>query len=83
MNWDQVEGRWHELKGNVKSRWAKLSDNDLRHMSAKKESLVGALQQRYGIMKEDAERQVDDWIAGLRAPDQDAPRAGTKRPYHH
>ena len=37
MNWDQVEGQWHELKGRVKSHWAKLSDSDLQHMSAKKE----------------------------------------------
>ncbi len=70
MNWDQIEGQWHEMKGRVRSRWAKLTDNDLANVSGKKESLVGAIQQRYGIAKEDADRQVDDWITRARMPGQ-------------
>jgi uncharacterized protein YjbJ (UPF0337 family) len=68
MNWDQIEGQWHEMMGRVKTRWARLTDNDLANVSGKKESLVGAIQQRYGIAKEAADRQVDDWITRARMP---------------
>ena len=67
MNWETVEGKWTEMKGEVKSRWAKITDDDLKNLSAKKDHLVGKIQQRYGVMKEDAEREVDEWIKKLDA----------------
>lgn len=63
MNWERVEGQWNQLKGELKSKWAKLTDDDLRNVGGKKDRLVGKLQERYGVMKEEAERQVDEWIA--------------------
>ena len=65
MNWDQLETEWKNVKNQVRSRWAKLSDEDLKNLGAKKEHLVGKIQERYGIMKDDAERQVDEWLAKL------------------
>jgi uncharacterized protein YjbJ (UPF0337 family) len=65
MNWDTIEGKWTELKGDIKGRWAKLTDDDLAHLGAKREMLIGKIQQRYGVMKDDAERQVDEWLAKL------------------
>lgn len=63
MNWDIVEGKWEQLKSQVKSQWAKLTDDDISNISAKREHLVGKIQERYGVMKDDAERQVDEWLA--------------------
>jgi uncharacterized protein YjbJ (UPF0337 family) len=66
MNWNIFEGRWSQLKGDMRSQWAKLTDDDIEHAAGKKDKLVGILQERYGIMKDDAERQLDTWIAKLR-----------------
>jgi len=61
MNWDQLEGKWKQLKGSVRSRWGKLTDDDLEMIGGKKDQLVGRIQERYGIHKDEAQRQVDDW----------------------
>lgn len=61
MNWNQVEGKWNELKGEVKEKWGKLTDDDLDVIAGKRDKLVGKLQQRYGITKEEAEKQTDRW----------------------
>lgn len=53
------------MKGSVKSKWAKLTDDDLEHVAGKRDQLVGKLQERYGILKENAETQIDKWIAKL------------------
>jgi len=65
MNWDQVEGQWDKLKGGVKGQWAKLTEDDLGKLGGKKDELVGAIQQRYGIVKEEAEKQVHEWVTKL------------------
>jgi len=69
MNWDQIEGQWHQVKGSVRSKWAKLTDDDVANLAGKRELLVGKLQTRYGIMKDEAERQADEWLAKLPAVD--------------
>jgi uncharacterized protein YjbJ (UPF0337 family) len=61
MNWNQVEGKWNELKGAVKEKWGRLTDDDLDVIAGKRDKLVGKLQQRYGITKEEAEKQTDRW----------------------
>jgi len=65
MNWDQIEGQWHQVKGTLKSTWGKLSDDDVKNLSGKRELIVGKLQTRYGIVKDEAEKQADAWIAKL------------------
>lgn len=65
MNWTQVEGQWKQVKAQLKGKWAKLSDDDLQNLSAKKDDIVGKIQERYGILKDEAERQVDAFIAAL------------------
>lgn len=63
MNWEQVQGKWRQMKGEAKSRWGKLTDDDLDRVEGNRDKLVGRIQERYGIAKEEAERQVDDWAA--------------------
>ena len=65
MNWTQIAGQWHQVAGQVKSKWGKLTDDDLATVAGKQETLVGKLQERYGILKDDAEKQVDEWIGKL------------------
>jgi len=61
MNWDQVEGKWKQASGTVKEKWGKLTDDDLQRISGKRDQLVGRIQERYGVAKEEAERQVDEF----------------------
>jgi len=74
MNWSQIEGQWSQLKGQLKSQWAKLTDDDLQNVAGKKDQLVGKLQEHYGILKEDAEKQLDEWIGKLE-PGHDTPKS--------
>ena len=61
MNWDQVEGKWNQIKGAVKEKWGKLTDDDLEVIKGKKDQLIGKIQERYGITKEAAEIEVNSW----------------------
>ena len=61
MNWDQVEGKWKQASGKVKEKWGKLTDDDLQRIAGKRDQLVGRIQERYGIAKEEAERQVEEF----------------------
>jgi uncharacterized protein YjbJ (UPF0337 family) len=66
MNWEQIEGQWLQFTGNVRSRWGKLTDDDLAQVAGKKDQLVGRVQERYGVLKEDAEKQVDLWLSRVK-----------------
>lgn len=62
MNWDQVEGKWEQLKGQVREQWGKLTDDDLTTMKGKKQALKGRLQERYGYAAERAEQEIDKFM---------------------
>lgn len=61
MNKDLFQGRWHELKGKVKEKWGKLTDNDLTEINGKTESLLGKLQKHYGYAKDRAEKELHEF----------------------
>ncbi len=65
MNWAQVSGKWDQVKGDIKSNWGKLTDDDLAFIGGKLDNLVGKLVERYGVKKEQAERQIDQWAARI------------------
>jgi uncharacterized protein YjbJ (UPF0337 family) len=62
MNWDKLAGEWKQAKGKIRSKWGKLTDNDLETIAGKKDVLIGRLQERYGWKKDQAERDVDDYL---------------------
>ena len=61
MDWNRVEGNWKQLKGKVKEQWGKLTDDDLDVIAGKRDQMVGRMQERYGIAKDEAEKQLSDW----------------------
>src|SRR5207253_2801542 len=65
MDWNQVEGNWKEVKGKVKQKWAKLTDDDLADINGQRDQLEGRLQKRYGYAKDQARKDVDDWFSTL------------------
>jgi uncharacterized protein YjbJ (UPF0337 family) len=65
---DLLLGKWLEVKGRVRQRWGKLTDDDLTRMNGKMEELVGVLQQRYGYGKAQAEIEINHWLSDLDRP---------------
>lgn len=61
INKDTIEGNWKQFKGKVKEQWGKLTDDDLDVIAGKRDQLVGRLQERAGIARDEAEKQVKDW----------------------
>jgi uncharacterized protein YjbJ (UPF0337 family) len=62
MNWDQVAGNWKQLQGKVRQQWGKLTDDDLSLIQGKQTELAGRLQERYGYSKEQAEKEIKNWV---------------------
>ncbi|MFU1478929.1 CsbD family protein [Roseovarius sp. C7] len=65
MNWDQVKGNWTQITGQAREQWGKLTDNDLHEAAGEREQLIGKLQEKYGMAKEQAEREVDDFASRM------------------
>ena len=66
MNRDRIAGNWKQAKGKVKEQWGKLTDNDLDQIAGKRDQLVGKIQKSYGIGKDEAEQQLNEWEARQR-----------------
>lgn len=67
MNWEQIQGNWKQMAGKVREKWGKLTDDDMTVIAGKREQLAGLLQERYGIAKEVAERQLDEFTKSMAA----------------
>ena len=65
MNWDQIKSEWREAKGKLRSKWGKLTDDDLEQIGGKKDVLIGRLQRRYGWKKDQAEQSLDEYLKTL------------------
>lgn len=65
MNWDQIEGKWKQYQGKIKEKWGKLTDDDLTRIGGRRDQLVGLIQERYGIAKDEASRQLDNYVKTL------------------
>lgn len=61
MNWDQIQGNWKQVIGRAKEQWGKLTEDDLDVIAGRREQLSGIIQERYGVAKDDAEKQVAEW----------------------
>jgi uncharacterized protein YjbJ (UPF0337 family) len=68
-------GVWNQIKGKAKERWGKLSDDDLKQLEGRAEQLAGKLQQRYGLAREEAERQAREFRKQM---NWDAPAPGSE-----
>ena len=62
MNKDIIEGKWEQLKGKAKEKWGELTNDDWDVVEGKRDQLAGRIQERYGRTKEEAEKEVDEWL---------------------
>jgi uncharacterized protein YjbJ (UPF0337 family) len=67
MNSDQLEGKWKQVKGEVREKWGQLTDDDIHVIAGRRDQLIGRIQERYGIAKESATREVDTFLKKLNA----------------
>ena len=63
MNSDELKGKWKQLKGSAKAQWGKLTDDELAEIEGNQDRLVGKIQEKYGLAREEAEKQVKNWRA--------------------
>ena len=68
MNWDQIEGNWKQMMGHVRQKWGKFTDDDLELIAGKKDVLSGKLQEKYGLAKHLAEKELDAFAEALEHP---------------
>jgi uncharacterized protein YjbJ (UPF0337 family) len=73
MNWDQIQGKWKQVKGAARAKWGDLTDSDFERINGNREQLIGLIQERYGIAKDAAERQVNEWAQTVQS-EEPAPR---------
>ncbi len=62
MNWEHVKADWEQVRGKVKSKWGKLTDDDLTVIGGKWDELVAKIRRHYGYQKDQAEREVDEFL---------------------
>jgi uncharacterized protein YjbJ (UPF0337 family) len=62
MNRDILRGKWNEMKGSVRSKWGKLTDNDMAEIHGDVEKMIGKLQERYGYKREQAEKELNEFM---------------------
>ena len=65
VNWDRVEGDWKQFKGRVKEKWGNLTDDDLERAAGNRDQLEGIIQQRYGIAKDQAKKDLNAWLDSM------------------
>jgi uncharacterized protein YjbJ (UPF0337 family) len=61
VDWNRVEGNWKQLKGQVKEKWGRLTDDDLDVIAGKRDQLEGKIQERYGQARDQVQKDIDDW----------------------
>jgi uncharacterized protein YjbJ (UPF0337 family) len=77
MNWDIIQGKWKQATGAAKSKWAKLTDDDLQLIGGKRDMLAGKLQERYGWAKDQAEKEIDNFLQDYKDPQEKQEKVNT------
>jgi uncharacterized protein YjbJ (UPF0337 family) len=65
-NWDKIGGKWKQISGEVKKKWGKLTDDELLEINGNREILAGKIQEKYGLAKDEANKQIDKWADELK-----------------
>ena len=81
MNKDVMEGKWKQVRGEVKKWWGQLTDDDLDMVAGDRDKLIGKLQEKYGYAKEKAQEEVDRHLREYASAQRDFnPATGTRQP---
>jgi len=66
MNWDRIEGNWKQFAGQARQKWGKLTDSDWEIIAGEKDELAGRIQERYGMARDEVNREIDNWARSLK-----------------
>ena len=69
MNTDILEGKWKQIRGEIRETWGELTDDELDQIAGKRDKLAGMLQEKYGWSRDEAERQIDDFLRNYEVTD--------------
>ncbi|WP_342130377.1 CsbD family protein [Hydrogenophaga sp. OTU3427] len=61
MDWNQLQGNWAQVSRRAQQRWGKLTDADLAPARDQRDRLLERIQARYGVVRDEAERQLQNW----------------------
>lgn len=67
MNSDELQGKWKQLKGAARQQFGKLTDDDVEMIAGQRDRLIGKLQERYGYLREEAQKKADEWLASAKS----------------
>ena len=62
MNKDILKGKWTQMKGGIRKQWGKMTDDDVDQIQGDMEKFIGKLQERYGYGREQAEKELNDFM---------------------
>jgi uncharacterized protein YjbJ (UPF0337 family) len=65
MNWDTIEGSWKQIAGRAQAKWGEITGDEWTAIKGHREEIVGLVQNRYGRARDEAEKEVDDWLSKL------------------
>jgi uncharacterized protein YjbJ (UPF0337 family) len=82
MNFDQLEGKWKQYKGQIREKWGKLTEDDLQVIGGKRDQFIGRLQERYGFAREVAAKQVDEFVKSMNDEFAETPEERAKAERH-
>jgi len=69
MNSDVLEGKWKQLRGKVREEWGELTDDEVDQIAGRRDQLIGKIQEKYGYTRDEAEREVDDFLDRTEVPE--------------
>jgi uncharacterized protein YjbJ (UPF0337 family) len=75
MNKDLLAGKWKQLRGEIKTTWGKLTNDEIDRIEGDFDKLVGTLQEKYGYTKMEARDEVNDFLDHMRDEDEVPDRA--------
>ena len=81
MNWDQIAGNWKQMTGRIRQEWSKLSESDIDNAKGNRDSLIGKIQERYGVARDEAEFLIEYLSAGSISDGRVATTASNVTPY--
>ena len=65
MNTDVLEGKWRQVRGQVRERWGKITNDELDQIAGKRDQLIGKIQEKYGLARDEAEQQLDEFLEDI------------------
>ncbi len=65
MNWDQLQSKWMQMRGPLRHRWGRLTEEDLDVINGQRDVFISRVQERYSVDKAEAQQRIEEWLRAL------------------